>query len=232
MFNFAPSFDSLFALRYPLGMVFIYLGVILIFAETLNRTTHLSAELTRKVVHIGSGNVILLAWWFDLPAWVILDAAFVATIIALISYFVPILPSINSVGRKSLGTFFYAVSIGILVAWFWYLQQPQYAAIGILVMAWGDGLAAIIGQNFGKHRYQILGITKSWEGSLTMLIVSYLVTSIILLLIVGNSWQIWLIALIVGVLATITECFSVFGVDNLTVPLGSAAIAYYCYQLL
>ena len=35
-------------------------------------------------------------------------------------------------------------------------------------MAWGDGLAAIIGQRFGKHQYQIGTIKKSWEGSLAM----------------------------------------------------------------
>ena len=80
--------------------------------------------------------------------------------IAIISYITPILPSINSVGRKSLGTLFYALSIGILASLFWQ-DYPQYTTIGILVMAWGDGIAAIIGQRFGKHTYQVFNITKA-----------------------------------------------------------------------
>src|SRR4028119_457696 len=141
-------------------------------AELLYRYTSTNSELARKVVHIGTGNVILVAWWLQIPAWIGISASIIAGIIALLSYYIPFLPGINSVGRKSLGTFFYAISIGILIAWFWPLQQYQYAAIGILVMTWGDGLAALIGQKFGKHRYQVLGIQKSWEGSLTMALTS------------------------------------------------------------
>jgi phytol kinase len=219
-------------LWYPLTLIFLYLGAIVFLAERLKNLTPFNGEFTRKIVHIGSGNVILFAWRYNVPVSVIVAAAAIAGIIALISYFVPILPSINSVGRNSLGTFFYAISIGILVAWFWQIQQPQYAAIGILIMAWGDGLAAIIGQNFGKHRYQILGITKSWEGSLTMLLVSYLVTLLILLVVLGNIWQTWLISLLVAIFATILEAFSKLGIDNLTVPLGSAALAFFLSRSL
>ena len=133
------------------SLVALYLGAILLIAETVNRLTDTHGELTRKIVHIGSGHVLLFAWWLEIPAWVGMAAAAIASIIALTSYFLPILPSINSVGIRSLGTFFYALSIGILVAIFWPLQHPECAVIVILVMAWGDGLAALVGQNFGKH---------------------------------------------------------------------------------
>ncbi|MGH2412297.1 MAG: diacylglycerol/polyprenol kinase family protein [Microcystaceae cyanobacterium] len=213
-------------------MVGLYLGLLILVAERLNRLTSTDAEITRKVVHIGTGNVILLAWWLNIPAWVGIGAAIIASIVALVSYFIPILPSINSVGRKSLGTFFYAISIGVLVAWFWPLGQPQYAAIGILVMALGDGLAAIIGQNWGQHPYQVLGIQKSWEGSLTMAGVSFLVTGLILLAVGGNFWQTWLVALAVAIVATSVEAFSKLGIDNLTVPLLSAALSFFLNQFL
>ncbi len=131
-------------------MVAAYLGLLLIIAEGAGRFYQTEAELTRKIVHIGSGNVLLLAWGLKIPSWVAVDASIVAAIVALLSYFVPILPSINSVGRQSLGTFFYAVSIGVLTGWFFPLGLPQFAVIGILVMAWGDGLAAVVGQNWGR----------------------------------------------------------------------------------
>ncbi|WP_370684499.1 diacylglycerol/polyprenol kinase family protein [Nostoc sp. KVJ20] len=188
-------------------------------------------EIVRKIVHIGTGNVILIAWWLNIPASVGITASILASAITLLSYRLPILPGINSVGRQSLGTFFYAVSFGILVAWFWYLQQPQYAALGILIMTWGDGLAALIGQRFGTHKYKVFGTVKSWEGSMTMMLVSYLVSSLILVGTQGNSWQTWVVSLFVAVMATALEAVSFLGIDNLTVPLGSAALAYFLSQL-
>ena len=181
---------------------------------------------------IGTGNVILIAWLLQLPAWVGIISGVLAGIITLISYRLPILPGVNSVGRKSLGTFFYAVSIGILTAIFWNLNLPYYAVIGILIMAWGDGLAAIIGQTFGKHPYQIVGNTKSWEGTLTMLVVSYTIVAIVLLTVQGNIWQTWLVGIPVAIAATAVESIAQWGLDNLTVPLISAGLAFFINQLI
>jgi len=219
-------FDSLAHLWYPLSIIFLYLAILVAVAERVNRLLITDPESTRKIVHIGSGNVILLAWWLDISTWVIIAAAAIASLIAIISYFVPILPSINSVGRKSLGTLFYALSIGILAACFWE-NYPEFAVIGILVMAWGDGMAAIIGQRFGKHTYTLLGIKKSWEGSLAMALATYLVTCLVLLATQGNNWQTWLISLAVAIVATSLEAFSKFGIDNLTVPLASGISCFF-----
>jgi phytol kinase len=216
----------------PLSLIIGYLGIIILLAEGLNRLIKADSEFTRKIVHIGSGNVILLAWWLNIPPSLIIKASLVASIMAIASYFIPILPSINSVGRQSLGTLFYAISIGILTAWFWGLNQPQYVAIGILVMSWGDGMAGLIGQNWGKHPYQLFGNQKSWEGSLTMAVVSFIVTSLILSFSYGNIWQNWLLSLMVAIFATILETFSKLGIDNLTVPVGSAALCFYLQQIL
>jgi phytol kinase len=210
----------------------VYVGAIVLTAELLHRYTDTSPEYVRKVVHIGTGNVILLAWLLQLPAWVGITAAISAAIVTLISYRLPILPGVNSVGRKSLGTFFYAVSIGVVTAVFWPLQLPQYGVIGILIMAWGDGLAAIIGQKFGKHPYTIFGNTKSWEGTLTMLVVSYAIVSIVLLSVEGNIWQTWVVGIPVAIAATTIESIAQWGLDNLTVPLTSAGLALAIDQFL
>ena len=196
------------------------------------RRTGAQPETTRKIVHIGAGHVILIAWWMSVPAWAGIAASGMFSSVALLSYRFPLLPGINSVGRKSLGTFFYAISIGLLILWFWPLQQPQYAAIGILTMTWGDGLAALVGQRFGKHPYQIWGEKKSWEGSAAMLCVSYLVCAAILLSVNGLAPATWAIAGTVAVVATLLESVSKYGIDNLSVPLGAAAICYGLVQVI
>ncbi|XHR85105.1 MAG: diacylglycerol/polyprenol kinase family protein [Gloeotrichia echinulata GP01] len=227
-----PGFESISPIWLQIAIVAAWVLLILIISWGVKRFANDDPEIIRKIVHIGTGNVILLAWWLDIPAIVGITASIVASVVTLLSYRFPILPSINSVGRQSLGTFFYSVSFGILVAYFWYLQQPQYAALGILVMTWGDGLAALIGQRFGKHKYKVFGGQKSWEGSLTMTLVSYIVSNLIFLGVQGNIWQTWVISLIVAVVATALEAVSFLGIDNLTVPLGSAALAFFLHQLL
>ncbi|GET43911.1 diacylglycerol/polyprenol kinase family protein [Microseira wollei] len=231
MLNSLPLFELTPDLWLDIALVGVWLGAIILLAESLHLWKAADPEKVRKVVHIGTGHVILFAWWLEMPAWIGIAASIVASAIALLSYKFPILPGINSVGRKSLGTFFYAASIGILVAWFWPLQLPQYAAIGILVMTWGDGLAALVGQQYGKHAYKIWGMQKSWEGSLTMTLVSYLVSSLILLWVQGNIWQTWVVSAAVALVATALEAFSKLGIDNLTVPLGSAAVCFFLMQL-
>jgi phytol kinase len=201
-------------------------------AAIVNRLNPDRNELVRKVVHIGTGNIILIAWWLNIPMWIGIAASVFFSGVALLSYYFPILPNINSIGRKSFGTFFYAVSIGVLVAWFWTLGRPEFAAIGILVMTWGDGFAALIGQRFGKHHYRLWDMKKSWEGSSTMAAMSFAVCALILLGTIGNVWQIWCVSVVVGLCAAGLEAFSKFGIDNLTVPIVSGAIAFFLTQTL
>jgi phytol kinase len=200
------------------GLWVVGIGAI---AEWGHRKGHLQGEAARKIVHLGSGNVMLLAWWLHLPSWALIVAALLFSALALVSYSLPILPGVNSVGRKSLGTFFYAVSIGLLT-WLFWDQQPLIAVMGILVMTWGDGLAGWLGQTYGRSPYQLLGIKKSWEGSGVMALVSLVVMAMGICH-MGYSPEVGLLVAAFGaLLATGLEAFSWYGIDNLTVPVGVA----------
>jgi phytol kinase len=205
--------------------VVLLLAILWLGAEVLRRQ-EIAPETVRKVVHIGTGHVILLAWGLKIPLVFCLIASVVASILTLVSYRIPILESINGVGRKSLGTFYYAVSIGIVTALFWPSEQYHFGALGILVMAYGDGLAALVGQRYGKRIYTVLGMAKTVEGSLTMALVSTLVSGLVLSVGIGWSFGIWGIALLIGIGAMFLEMFSRGGIDNLTVPVGSAILAW------
>ncbi|MFN6393941.1 MAG: phosphatidate cytidylyltransferase, partial [Aphanizomenon sp.] len=141
MFNTFLRLETISPLSLQIAPAAVWVGLIICIAWVVYRFTDSEREIIRKIVHIGMGNVILIAWWLDIPAYVGITASVLASIITLLSYKFPILPGINSVGRQSLGTFFYAVSIGVLVGIFWHLHQPEYAVLGIMIMAWGDGLA-------------------------------------------------------------------------------------------
>jgi phytol kinase len=213
------------SLGLQVGVVAGWLGLVVAIAESCRRFAHAQPEMVRKIIHIGTGNVILIAWWLNMPAWIGIAASVLFSLVTLLSYRFTLIPDINNIGRKSLGTFFYAVSIGVLISGFWQ-SYPHCAVMGILVMTWGDGLAALIGQRWGRHVYKLWGMQKSWEGSLAMLLASYFVSSTILWAVQGNIWQTWLVSGAIALIATGLEAFSKWGVDNLTVPLGSAIAAF------
>lgn len=223
MLSALPWYASAPPLWLQLAAAALWVAGITLLAEGLNRFQLVEPETVRKIVHIGTGNVILIAWWLKIPPWVGLSFSVLFSLVALVSYRFPILPGINSVGRKSLGTFFYAVSIGVLIALFWQ-ARPHYAALGILIMAWGDGLAALVGQSLGQRRYKIGDIEKSWEGTLTMALASFVVGGLVLGVSQGTS-ALWGVAALVAIAATVLETFSKWGIDNLTVPIGSALLA-------
>ncbi len=207
-----------------LGAATLWLGLVATCAYTASRRPDISNETVRKIVHIGTGNVILLAWWLGIPAWVGLGASALFVGVTLTSYLLPVIPGIDSIGRRSYGTLFYALSIGVLMALFW-PQQPQFAALGILTMTWGDGLAALVGIRYGQRRFAIAGGTKSLEGSLTMLLVSFAVCLGLASAVYGVSLGLLPLSLAIALLATILETLSWYGIDNLTVPLGTALAA-------
>lgn len=210
-------------------LVILWLAIVGGVSETARRLGY-GPEITRKIVHIGAGQVILIAWWQAIPAWAGITASIVFSGVALLSYRLPLLPGINGIGRQSWGTFFYAISIGLLVFLFWPPHLPQYAVIGILTMTWGDGLAAIVGRQWGQHPYQVWGEKKSWEGSLAMLLVSYCVCAAVLLVTQGPVAATWIVAAIGAIVATGLESASKYGIDNLSVPIGTAAVCFWLNQ--
>lgn len=216
-------------LAIQVGAVSAWLGLMFLLVTWLNHHKA-ESELVRKVMHIGTGQVVLIAWLLKIPLIICLGFSLVFTAIALASYYLPILPMLNSVGRQTLGVFYYALSITILVTLCWSVDLPQYAAIGVLVMAWGDGVAALVGTRWGKNFYQVGNSRKTLEGSLAMAIASYLVSFGGLALTLFNSCidlgAIFWIPVPVALVATGLEAVSPGGTDNLTVPLVSALLCY------
>jgi phytol kinase len=208
-----------------------WLVVVAVLALITERLTPKGSEFVRKVVHIATGQVILLAWWMNIPAWIGVGAGVFFSLVSIASYYYPLLPSIHNVGRRTWGTCFYAMSIGILVGVFWPIGRPEFAVLGVLVMTWGDGLAGLIGKQWGRRQYELWGVQKSLEGSATMAIVSAIVTLAVLLPI-GYGGAAWVCAMVVGICAAGLETWGKVGIDNLTVPIGSAAIAYALMKLL
>ncbi|MED5165419.1 diacylglycerol/polyprenol kinase family protein [Prochlorococcus sp. MIT 1306] len=176
-------------------------------------------ELSRKIVHIGTGPVIPLAWWLGIPSNWAIPMAILITIVILINHRWRLLPAIEDVNRNSYGTVAYALTITLLLIFFW----PENAAAvcsGVLVMAFGDGLAGLIGRKVRSPNWLIWGQRKSIAGTLTMAVITLIILFTLSLLIDASFHPLRIFA--VTGLAVGLEQLSRWGIDNLTVPMGVA----------
>lgn len=179
-------------------------------------------ELTRKIIHIGISN-----WYFI--AMIYFDNYLVAIIPPLsfiflnyLSYRYKLIEGIERQNKKDLGTIYYPISLFLLVLFsFGVINKPYIGLIGTLILGYGDGIASIIGEKFGKTK---IYKNKSYIGSLTMFIISFFTTFILLTLF--NPINKFFYSLIIAFSATIIEIFSSQGTDNLTVPLTSSLLYY------
>ena len=173
-------------------------------------------ELSRKIVHIGTGAVVPLAWFFEIPFVVALPVAAVITIVTTINHQWRFIPAVEDVDRNSYGTIAYGIAITTLLLLFWPTRADAVSA-GVLVMALGDGLAGLIGRNVASPKWVLFGQTKSSVGTMTMAVVSGLV------LIGLARWSGADLSLpaALGMVAMATglEQLSWSGLDNLSVPL-------------
>ena len=173
-------------------------------------------ELSRKIVHIGTGAVIPMAWWFAIPAVIAIPFAGVVTLATAINQRWRLIPAVEDVDRNSYGTTAYGLAITALLVMYW-PHQPEAVCAGVLVMACGDGLAGLIGRAVTSPRWTVAGQTKSLAGTATMLTVSFGV--LLALTITDGSGVNGTGALLLAAVATGLEQISPAGIDNLSVPL-------------
>ena len=173
-------------------------------------------ELSRKIVHIGTGAVVPLAWFFEIPFVVALPVAAVITVVTTINHQWRFIPAVEDVDRNSYGTIAYGVAITTLLLLFWPTRADAVSA-GVLVMALGDGLAGLIGRNVDSPKWVLFGQTKSSVGTMTMAVVS----SLVLIGLAQWSGADLSLPAALGMVAMATglEQLSWGGLDNLSVPL-------------
>ena len=86
-------------------------------------------------------------------------------------------------------------------------------------MTFGDGFAGLIGKNFNSKSWIVFKQEKSFFGTLTMFLIS-------LIVLVGLSYfqkyAFNINFLTIALISTALEQFSIFGIDNLIVPIAAA----------
>lgn len=221
---------NLFGIIISILFVFCIIGI----STILSKKKLISGELSRKFIHIGVSNwwIIAMIYFNNRYYAAIVPALFV--VINYLSYKYKVIEAMErDGGKKDLGTVYYAVSLLILSLFTLGKYNNGYiGALGILTMGYGDGFAAVVGTFKGTKYIPIGKNLKSKEGTFTMFVITFTVTTLVL----GICTEISLVgvifyALFLSIIATLLELFTPNGLDNLTVPLG-VSFVYYISSIL
>lgn len=207
--------------------VFGVLGVVvllLLVLRLIKPWLPLTPEQVRKLAHVGTGFLALsFPWIFSSPWAVGLVCALAAALMLVVQYYPPVqayfAQVLHGVGRKSRGDVYFPASVAILFV----LARGNRLlyAIPILVLTLADSVAALLGEQYGKHGYAGIDGSKSMEGSVGFFTVAFLSVHVPLLLFtpLGRP-ETLLIAADIALVVTLLEAIAWRGLDNVFIPFG------------
>jgi len=191
----------------------ITFAVALLFLRLNDFAAHrgwISSQLSRKIIHMGTGPIFVLCWLLfpGNPA----DRYLAANPREILK-----------------GPLFYGIIFIVLTIVYW--MDSPIGIIGLMLMCGGDGLADILGRRFGKVKLP-WAKEKSWVGSLGMLAGGWVFAIGIMMVylskgIFPGSIDQFLIPLTVIALAgTIVESLPLRNIDNITVTLTAIILGH------
>lgn len=207
--------NNLFGLIFSFVYIFGLIGI----AEGLRRWRGYGSGFTRKFIHIGVG---MLAWivpfLFDSP-WPFVFACLSFAALNLLDWRYSFFSAMASSDRSNLGTVYFPLAAAAVAIVFW--SQPPLMVAALMPLTWGDGLASVVGLNYGTNIYLVFGNSRSLEGSATFFVMGGFFTWLALWIMPGPPIITPLAAiapaLTVIFTTTVVEALSPWGLDNLTV---------------
>jgi phytol kinase len=141
-----------------------------------------------------------------------------------------IFKAVHAVKRWTIGEFLYPLA-GATIA-FMYDDVVVYT-VSITMLALADGMAGLIGRQFGGKGYKVWGGTKSLVGNLAFFVTAvFVLSAFVFVFMPGASNYIWITVIGASSLLTIIEAAFGGGFDNLAVPFATAIITSYMLTLV
>jgi phytol kinase len=228
-----------------MALVYAYIAIVFTIAEKLWKG---DPAVGRKILHISIGNIVFILllfnhWWAEVI--IAGSALFFSLLITrrMQQFFLRLtkpdkenghffknafccainwLSGVSSSGAgNEFGLVYYCLMFTLLA--FLFFRTPLVIAVGILPLAYGDGLGALLGQKYGRHLYRVID-KKSVEGTLAVFL------GTVLALLVGMAFYglplpdaLWKASLI-GLAVAVVEGLAPWGLDNVAIPVVSVAI--------
>jgi uncharacterized protein (TIGR00297 family) len=200
---------------------FLLSGLVVFFvilAETLKKTKLLDPVFARKILHIGAISISAISVYVINIKTLILIIG-VALPLLLVAVLLGFFKE-EKTGRKSFGILYFAVAFFFL-AFFFGDNRPHLVFYSLMVLAWSDGLATVIGYGMGRRVLAFSKEAKTWEGSVTFFITSFVLmysfqfVEVLDLPSISLDQAVFISSFLTGV-----EMLSTRSFDNLWVPAG------------
>lgn len=212
---------ALHQLAIAFSSILVLLGLMALLRK-IGQHFALSAELQRKLVHLGTG-VFALSWpWLfpdRWPAYLLV----LATLIVLLTLRLPVFArqgvgsTLHGVERRSYGDILLAIAAGICL--FLSEDLPYLYVLPVAVLTLSDAAAALAGSTYGTRFFKVEDGQKSIEGTIVFFTVTLVISLITLMLMSGlPALNIVLISVIVAGFGALVEAASWRGFDNLFLP--------------
>lgn len=206
-------------------VIAVSLVTVIVLIKFVNKKFNLFPELSRKLVHLSMG-ILVLCFPF------VFQSRITVLVLGVIAFFGMFIIRLFSKKNEDSTSFLYGVhrttSLGellfplsvSLIFYFTNYNKVMYC-IPILILTLADSAAALIGVRYGqKVLSKIKEDCKSLEGFIVFFIVAFLCCEIPLMLFTEiEPINIILISIIIAVLSAITEVFSSHGIDNILLPM-------------
>lgn len=195
---------------------FVVVFCLIKFAEKLRRDHHLRPEVTRKFVHMTVGSFVAF-WPFFMSDWLIYFACLAFIAVVLASRYLGWFHSIHGIERRTWGDILFPIGIALTL---FFANSEWIFVVAMLHLGLADGLAALIGEKWGKKTvYKVAGYKKSIVGNVAFFITSAMIMSVLIFVLDVGFSQLGFAGLIwVPLFATFFEAVSVKGLDNIVVP--------------
>ncbi|HXY18239.1 MAG TPA: hypothetical protein VEH48_02375 [Candidatus Nitrosopolaris sp.] len=191
-------------------------------ADILWRTKILRGENQRKFTHITVGA--FAAFWPWLISWQSIQLiALAMTVVVLINRPFQIL-HIRGISKKDRETYGDVLLAPAILMCALITTNKIFFALAVLNMALADGIAAIVGINFGRHwRYKVFHQAKTVIGSMAFWFVSLCIFAVGLLFLHDslNFIQYTVLLLALPPVLMVVENVAGLGLDNIFVPLAA-----------
>ncbi len=206
---------------FALASVAVLIGLMAIVRRQA-RAMDWSAEVQRKLVHIGTGlYAITLPWLFPdrWPVLMLLGVTVVVMLVLRMPRFAKggVGEALHGVERRSYGDLLLALAVGVV-----FLLSDGVAILYVLplaILTLSDAAAALTGSAYGRKFFAVEDGMKSLEGSVAFFMVSFAL-SMICLLVLSDTPRLNVIylAAIVAAFGTLVEADSWRGFDNFFLP--------------
>ena len=229
--------NNFFALLITFGIALLWLRI----NDFAAHKGWISSDLSRKIIHMGTGPIFVLCWLMfrDTPT-----APYLAAIVPLAITFQFILvgtgvikdeAAVRAMSRTGdrreilRGPLFYGLVFVLLTILYW--QRSPIGIVALMLMCGGDGLADILGRRFGSGKLP-WNQHKSWMGSLAMFLGGFIFGAGIVMVYVlagifPHPYTGYLAPLLLIALGgTLVESLPLKDIDNLTTTLAAIILGH------